>query len=171
MGSPPPKKARTQASAGKVMATIFWDVEGILLIDYLPKKTTITGNYYVEVLRRLLQAIKDKRRGKLSRKILLLHDNAPAHSAKVTQAALKECKFQQLRHPAYSPDLASSDFYLFRLLKKALRERRFSCDEEVQGAAEDWLEGQSKDFYLQGLQSLPLKWAKCIDMLGDCIEK
>ena len=60
VGSPPPKKARTQASAGKVMATIFWNVEGILLIDYL-SKTTITGNYYVEVLRYLLQAIKDKR--------------------------------------------------------------------------------------------------------------
>ncbi len=126
VGSPPPKKARTQPSAGKVMATIFWDVEGILLIDYLPKKTTITGNYYVEVLRKLHQAIKDKRRGKLSRNILLLHDNAPAHSAKVTQAALKECKFQQLRHPAYSPDLAPSDFYFFRLLKKSLHGRRFS---------------------------------------------
>ena len=171
VGSQPPKKARTQALAGKVMATIIWDVEGILLIDYLPRKTIITGNYYVEVLRCLLQAIKDKRRGKLSRNILLLHDNAPAHSAKMTQAALKECKFQQLRHPAYSPDLAPSNFYLFRLLKKALRGRRFLCDEEVQGAAEDWLVGQSKDFYLQGLQSLPLKWAKYIDMSGDYIEK
>ena len=59
VGSPPHKKACTQASAGKVMATIFWDVEGILLISYLPKKTTITRNYFVEVLQRLLQAIKD----------------------------------------------------------------------------------------------------------------
>ena len=153
------------------MATISWDVEGILLIDYLSKETTLTENYYVEVLRRLLQAIKDKRQGKLNHNILLLHGNAPAHSAKVTQAAFKECKFQQLHHLAYSPDLAPSDFYLFCLLKKALRGRRFSCDEEVQGAAEDWLEGQSKNFYLQGLQSLPLKWSKCIDMSGDYIEK
>ena len=165
-----PQEGSYSALAGKVMATIFWDVEGILLIDYMPKKTIITGNYYV-VLRCLLQAIKDKRRGKLSRNILLLHDNAPAHSAKVTQAALKKCKFQQLRHLAYSHDLAPSDFYLFRLLKKALRERCFSCDEEVQGAAEDWLEGQSKDFSLQGLQSLPLKWAQCIGMSDDYIEK
>jgi histone-lysine N-methyltransferase SETMAR len=169
--SPPPKKARTQPSAGKIMATIFWDAEGIILIDYLPHKTTITGSYYVEVLRRLHQAIKNKRRGKLSHKVLLLHDNAPAHSAKIAQAAIKECNFQQLRHPPYSPDLAPSDFYLFRLLKKNLRGRRFSSDEEVKGAAEAWLKGQSKDFYLQGLQSLPMKWGKCIDMLGDYVEK
>jgi len=31
--SPPPKKFRTQTSAGKVMATIFWDSEGLLLTD------------------------------------------------------------------------------------------------------------------------------------------
>ena len=31
--SPPPKKFRTRTSAGKVMATIFWDSEGLLLTD------------------------------------------------------------------------------------------------------------------------------------------
>ena len=33
--SPPPKKFRVVASAGKVMATVFWDADGIVLIDYL----------------------------------------------------------------------------------------------------------------------------------------
>ena len=32
-GGPPPKKFKVVLSAGKVMATIFWDCEGILLID------------------------------------------------------------------------------------------------------------------------------------------
>jgi histone-lysine N-methyltransferase SETMAR len=36
--SPPPRKFRTQASAGKIMATIFWDNKGVLLVDYLPPK-------------------------------------------------------------------------------------------------------------------------------------
>ena len=31
-GSPPPKKAKTVPSAGKVMASVFWDADGILLI-------------------------------------------------------------------------------------------------------------------------------------------
>ena len=33
-GSPPPKKAKTVSSAGKVMASVFCDADGILLIDY-----------------------------------------------------------------------------------------------------------------------------------------
>ena len=34
-GESAPKKAKTVPSAGKVMDTIFWDSQGILLIDYL----------------------------------------------------------------------------------------------------------------------------------------
>jgi histone-lysine N-methyltransferase SETMAR len=36
-GSPSPKIFRVQNSAGKVLTSIFWDQDGILLIDYLPK--------------------------------------------------------------------------------------------------------------------------------------
>jgi len=32
-GSPHPKKFRVQKSAGKVLASIFWDQDGILLVD------------------------------------------------------------------------------------------------------------------------------------------
>ena len=41
--SPSPRKFKVQASAGKIMCTFFWDAEGILLIDYMPHKVTITG--------------------------------------------------------------------------------------------------------------------------------
>ena len=42
-GSPRKVRARLEPRAGKVMATIFWDAEGILLIDYMSKTTEITG--------------------------------------------------------------------------------------------------------------------------------
>jgi len=35
-----PKKFRVQKSAGKFLASIFWDQDGNLLIDYLPKGHT-----------------------------------------------------------------------------------------------------------------------------------
>ena len=37
------KKAKTFFSAGKVMATVFWDSHGVILIDYLQKGKTIKG--------------------------------------------------------------------------------------------------------------------------------
>ncbi|XP_076057310.1 histone-lysine N-methyltransferase SETMAR-like [Oratosquilla oratoria] len=42
-GSPHPKKLRTQKSAGKVLASVFWDKDGVLLIKYLPKGCTINA--------------------------------------------------------------------------------------------------------------------------------
>jgi hypothetical protein len=47
------KKTRSVPSAGKVMATVFWNAEGILFVDYLKKSKTITGEYYSKLLTRL----------------------------------------------------------------------------------------------------------------------
>ena len=52
-GSPRPKKFRVQKSAGKVLASIFWDQDGILLIDYLSKGQTINAEYYLSLLMQL----------------------------------------------------------------------------------------------------------------------
>ena len=45
-GSPRPKKFKTQPSTGKVMTTVFWDPKGAFVLDFLPKRSTITGMYY-----------------------------------------------------------------------------------------------------------------------------
>jgi len=45
-GSPRPKRFRVQKSVGKVLASIFWDQDSIILIDYFPKGQTINAEYY-----------------------------------------------------------------------------------------------------------------------------
>ena len=44
------KKFKTQPSAGKVMATVFWDAQGVIMLDFLAKKSTMTGAYYAHLL-------------------------------------------------------------------------------------------------------------------------
>ena len=78
-GSPALKKFKRVSSAGKVMASIFWDIQGVIIVDYLEERHTLNGAYYAKELRRLRQDIVEKRRGKLTRGVLLLQDNAPAH--------------------------------------------------------------------------------------------
>jgi len=78
-GSPRPKKFRVQKSAGKILASIFCDQDGILLHDYLPKGQTINAVYYSSLLVELKGILKEKRRGKITKVVLFLHDNAPAH--------------------------------------------------------------------------------------------
>lgn len=118
-GTEPPKKFKVSQSAGKLMATVFWDSEGILLIDYKDKGVSITGEYYTSILERLKETIKQKRRGKLTKGVLLLHDNAPVYKSHVALAALLKVGFDILNHPPYSPDLAPSDYYLFPKMKRA----------------------------------------------------
>ena len=139
-------------SAGKVLASIFfWDQDGILLIDYLPKGQNINEEYYSSLLVQLKDILKEKRRGKFTKVVLFLHDNAPAHRARATQKELAYLGFQCLDHPPYSPDLAPSDYHLFPGLKKQLKGRHFSSEAEVIAAAETWLDGQPSESFLEWL--------------------
>ena len=56
-GSPRQKKFKTKPSAGKVMATVFWDAKGIIMLDFLPKRSTITGVYCANLLDKLRTTI------------------------------------------------------------------------------------------------------------------
>jgi len=153
------------------MASIFWDSEGILMIDYLDTGATITGEYYANLLAQLRDEIKTKRRGKLRKGVLLLQDNAPVHTAQVATSAAQRCNFELLPHPAYSPDLAPSDFYLFPKLKSELAGQRYSSNGEVESAVNGYLDTLPPSFFLEGLEMLQKRWAKCISLKGDYVEK
>jgi len=75
------KKFRVQKSAGKFLSSIFWDQDGIILIYYLPKGPTINAEYYSFLLVQLKDIWKEKRRRKVTKGVLFLHENAPAHRA------------------------------------------------------------------------------------------
>ena len=114
-----------QKSAGKVLASIFWDQDDILLIDFLPKGQTINTKYYSSLLVQMKDILKEKRRGKVTKGELFLHDNAPAHRALATQKKLPYLGFQCLDHPPYSPDMAPSDYHVFPELKKTIERSPF----------------------------------------------
>jgi hypothetical protein len=73
-GSPCPKKFQVQKSAGKVLSSIFWDQDSILLIDYLPKGQTINMEYYSLLWVQLKDILKEKRCGKVTKRALFLHE-------------------------------------------------------------------------------------------------
>jgi hypothetical protein len=76
--SPAKKKFKTVQSPGKVMANVFWDVYGILLVDFTPPGSTTNTAAYQETLKRLKEAVRRKRPGLLTKGlgVLLFHDNA-----------------------------------------------------------------------------------------------
>lgn len=171
-GEGPPIKARRVPSVGKVMITVFWDCDGIILIDYLPKGRTINSEYYSGLLKGpLRKALKEKRPGKLRLRPLLQQDNARPHTARQTIDTIADLRWELLPHPAYSPDLAPSDYHLFGELKDPLRGIHFESLKAIQKAVNDWILGTPQKFFENGLKKLVPRWHKCIELKGDYIEK
>jgi len=145
----------------------------VLLVDFMPRNTTINADAYCATLRRLLrQAIQNRRRGKLSRGIILIHDNARPHTARQTQTLLHDAfHWDTFDHPPYSPDLAPSDFYLFSKMKEHVAGKRFTDDEDLQHAVMDWLNSQVAIWYKEGISKLVSRYNKCLNVQGDYVEK
>jgi histone-lysine N-methyltransferase SETMAR len=113
------------------MATVFWDCEGVVLIDVLPRGQTINTDDYVETLKKLKTRYWRVRPHKDVTKMLLHHDNARPHTTLHTREAITKLQWTVLPLPPYSPDLAPSDYHIFSPLKDAIRGRKFEDDEEV----------------------------------------
>ncbi|GFN91049.1 histone-lysine N-methyltransferase SETMAR [Plakobranchus ocellatus] len=104
--SPVTKKFKVQRSAAKMMAAVFWDAKGVILLDILPQGQCINAARYCSTLDRL-EAIRHKRPGLLRRGIVLQHDNATPDSANLTQQWLQRYGWEillilptvQTRHP------------------------------------------------------------------------
>ena len=156
--SPRPKKARQVRSKIKVLLTVFFDDSGVVHHEYLPEGSTVNQTYYIEVLKHLRDAIRWKR-PELWRSgdWFFHHDNAPAHSALRTREFLAKHSITVFPHPPYSPDLAPCDFFLFPMLKRSLKGRRFETILEIKANATKELKGIKKEAYLDCF----LKWKHC----------
>jgi len=116
-GDNPTSVARLNRFDKKVMISVWWNVDGIVHFELVPEGKAVNAELYTEQLDRVYEAMRQKYPTLISRKrALLQQDNAPAHRAKKTQGKIAELDgIEVLPHPAYSPDLAPSDYGLFSL--------------------------------------------------------
>ncbi|KAJ7335020.1 hypothetical protein JRQ81_012961 [Phrynocephalus forsythii] len=144
----PPKKAKVQKYAGKVMVSVFWDSRG-----------------------KVCDALKQKRCAIISKGVRLLANKAPVHTAPTSVVTAQHLSYELLQHPPYSPDLAPSDFFLFPKMKKPLHGWRFDDRENVIFEVEQWFSSKAEDFYKEGLKEVKKCWQKCVTLQGDYVEK
>jgi histone-lysine N-methyltransferase SETMAR len=102
---------------------------------------------------------------------MILNDNARPHAAARTQAMLQEFGWEVSEHPAYSPDLASSDFHLFRKLKDFFGWQTPQKRRRIEGCRQGWLNGLAAEVYDEGIQKLVTRYDKCLNVGGDYVEK
>jgi hypothetical protein len=98
------------------MASVLWDAEGILFIDYLEKGKTIIGEYYCSLLTRLDEKIRGEKTRFAKEKNHLSSGQCtlPQKCFGNGKGKLRDLHYELLEHPTYSPDLAPSDLCLIK---------------------------------------------------------
>ena len=142
------------------MLISFFDANGIVHSEFVPNGQTVNQAFYLQVLKRLHDAVRRKP-PKLwqSGEWWLHHDNAPAHKALSVKQFLTKNSVTQLLHPPYSPDLTPCDFFLFPRMKKVLKGKSFADVEEVKRKMTEALKGIT----LQEFQDCFEKWKTRLD--------
>ncbi|GFV14250.1 histone-lysine N-methyltransferase SETMAR [Trichonephila clavipes] len=131
-GSPRPKKDRQVRSKINVMLIVFFDADGIVHHEYAPQDQTVNKEFYLDVMRRLGEAVRRKRPVLwASSRWMLHHDGAPAHTAILVQQFLTKHGTIQVANPPYSPDMSPPDFFLFLKIKNTLKGHRFQNIETI----------------------------------------
>lgn len=166
-GEDPPTQARSDLHPRKFLLCCFWDSRGMLYFELLPQGCTVTGIVHASQLQKLAEVIREKRPRRAS--VHLLHDNARPHVAKETRAKLEELGWDTVPHPPYSPDIAPSDYHLFRPLKASLAKKKFAKVDDVVRAVSDFFDSQSAQFWEKGIADLPSRWTTVVANDGDYI--
>lgn len=162
-----PKKLRLQKSRVKTLLTVFFDSKGIIHKEFTPQGQTITGQYYLGVLDRLLKRITRVRpEYREQGSWRLLHDNAPAHKCRIVKEFLAKRGVVVLEHPPYSPDLAPADFWLFPKLKLAMKGEHYESIEEIQSTVTGVLDKVPKNDFQLCFESFYRRFQRCINDEG-----
>jgi histone-lysine N-methyltransferase SETMAR len=152
----------------KLLLCVWWSMAGVIHHEVLKVGETITADVYCQQLQRASQALLNKQPALVNRRqVLLLHDNAPAHTAKKTQGEIRKLNWEVLPHPPYSPDLSPTDYHLFRSLANYMREKQFKKQEEVTQELQNFFSSKDAAFFENGIEDLLLRWTKVVDNNGD----
>ena len=99
----------------KTMLCVWWDQEDVICYLLKPGETVNAHRYHQQLINLHREKRREKRPHYRKRhgKLIFLHDNAPSHTSTMVQNYLETLNWEVLPYPAYSPDLAPSDYHLF----------------------------------------------------------
>lgn len=162
--SPKCQKIRLQKSKVKTMLMCFYDSKGIIHKEFVPERHTVTANFYLSVLKRLLKRILRVRPEYSSPACwFLLPDNEPAYRAVAVQEFLAQKRVCILNHPPYSQDLSLCDYFLFPKLKLSLKGRLFEDIHDIQKAVTRHLRAITQEDLQRSFQHLLDRATRCIN--------
>lgn len=173
------QQQQSSRSDDKVLATVFWDASGLILIDYLGMGSTkFTIDQYIDLFDRLDNKLSEKR-PQITKQSVLFHcdtipglatTNLSSFATTKLMAKLKDLKYELLLHPQYSPELDPSEFYLLPNLKGWLQGKRFATRTQLDVEINGYFDGFDHTYFTRGVEMLEERWSKCIELHGNYID-
>ena len=142
---------------------VSFDFQGFVHYRFTPEGKIVNNEMYINILRRLRVAVRRKPFEKRRTNIwFLFHDNVPAHRSFVVKDFLVKYNVTTVDHLPCSPDLASTNFYLFTGLKLILKERRLYYAADIIKNVMKELKRLSQNGFQECVQHLYTRWQKSI---------
>ena len=147
------------------------DIRGIVHYDFVPTGQTVNQVYYLEVLKRLREKVRQKRPERFTNNSWILHhDNAPAHTALSVREFLATKQITVLEYLPYSPDIALSDFLLFPKIKDILKGRYFDDFDDIRSNTTAALKAMPQNQFQNCFEGCTRRWYRCIVSQGEYFE-
>jgi len=123
----------------------------------------------------VLERLREKVRRKLpeifvNNSWILHHKNAAAHMALSVREFLATKQLTVLEHPAYSQDLAPSDYFLFPKIKEILKVRHFDDIDDIRSNTTAALKAIAQNQFQNCFEGWTRRWHWCIASQGEYFE-
>jgi histone-lysine N-methyltransferase SETMAR len=161
-GQKPCRTPRNDFRAKKAMLCVWWDRRGPIFWELLEQGKTVDSDVYCEQLENTRRALRNRRIP-----VIFLDDNARPHRSIQTREKIEEFGWEPLDHAPYSPDMAPSDFYLFRSLEHWLRGKKFKTVEEMRESLTEFFASKDREWYRRGIYRLEEQWQKVVESNGE----
>ena len=164
-----PQKFLLQKSVAEILASIFWDQDGTLLIDYFPKGQIINAKCYSFMLVQLKDILKETPR-EIYKGFLVLARQCPCSQGSCNPEETGLPRFPVFCSPTLFSEFRPVGIPPVPWTEKANKSLHFSSGRELIAAAETWSEGQHSEVFVSGLQKLEQRVKKIIELRGEYIE-
>ncbi|UYV61928.1 hypothetical protein LAZ67_1007092 [Cordylochernes scorpioides] len=129
---------------GQTTRVLYWEM--------LERNATLNKNLYIAQLHRVNEAIQQKR-----------------PDLQVVNVALQELEWEVLQHPPYSPDLAPTDYHLFRSMSEHMRGTTFDDKEDLKTWLNNFFDTRPGDIWRNGINKLVERWEEVLNNNGEYI--
>jgi len=148
-----------------------FDIRAIVHYEFVPTGQTVNQISYLEVLKRLREKVRPKRPEIFAKNSRILHhDYAHAHTELSVREFLATKQINVLERPAYSPDLAPSDFLLFSKIKEISKGRHFDDIDDIRSNTTAALKAIPQIQFQNCFEGWNRRWHRYIASQGEYFE-